>query len=73
VLQAEFDAVRKEMEKEAKRAAKLEQKAGLVTGGLTKRQQKLLGETDEAWAALQSAATELECFRCVVWCCGGRH
>ncbi|KAI3429454.1 hypothetical protein D9Q98_005547 [Chlorella vulgaris] len=62
-LQAEFDAVRKEMEKEAKRAAKLEQKAGLVTGGLTKRQQKLLGETDEAWAALQSAATELECFR----------
>ncbi len=30
-MQAEFDGVRKEMEKEAKRAAKLEQKVGSVT------------------------------------------
>lgn len=30
LLQAEFDGVRKEMEKEAKRAAKLEQKVGLL-------------------------------------------
>jgi hypothetical protein len=54
------------MEKEAKRAAKLEQKVGVVTGGLQARQQKLRGEAEEAWAALRTAATELECFRCGV-------
>ncbi len=51
------------MEKEAKRAAKLEQRVGVVTGGLASRQEKLRGEADEAWAALRAAETELRCFR----------
>ncbi len=51
------------MEKEAKRAAKLEQRVGIVTGGLAGRQQKLRGGVEEVWGALRSAATELECFR----------
>ncbi|KAL4447677.1 hypothetical protein ABPG75_004896 [Micractinium tetrahymenae] len=62
-LQLEFEAVRKEMEKEAKRAGKLEQRVGVVTGGLAGRQDKLRGEAEEAWQALRAAATELECFR----------
>lgn len=62
-LQAEFDGVRKEMEKEAKRAAKLEQKVGIVTGGLVSRQDKLRKEAEEAWQKLREATTELECFR----------
>ena len=65
VLQLEFEAVRREMEKEAKRAGKLEQRVALVTGGLAGRQEKLRGEAEEAWAELRAAGTELECFRCV--------
>ena len=55
--------MRKEMEKDPKRAAKLEHKAGLVTGGLGARQAKLRGEVEEGWQALQAALVELECFR----------
>ncbi len=66
--QLEFEGVRKEMEKEAKRAAKLEQRVGIVAGGLAARQDKLRGEAEEAWQALRAAATELECFR---WGPGG--
>ena len=51
------------MEKEAKRAAKLEQKASLVTGGLASRHEKLRGEVEEAWEALRSAQIELACFQ----------
>lgn len=51
------------MEREAKRAAKLEQKAGVLTGGLAARQEKLRGEAEEAWHALAGAGVELECFR----------
>lgn len=56
------------MEKEAKRASKLEQRVGIVAGGLAARQDKLRGEAEEAWQALRAAATELECFR---WGPGG--
>eukprot|EP00887_Chlorella_sp_A99_P003055 scaffold9.g3055.t1 len=62
-LVAEFEGVRKEMEKEAKRAAKLEQKVAVVTGGLAARQEKLRAEAEEAWQALASARMELTCFR----------
>ncbi len=51
------------MEREAKRAAKLEQKAAILTGGLAGRLDKLRGEAEEAWRALQGAVVELECFR----------
>lgn len=63
ILQADFEGVRREMEREAKRAAKLEQKAGILTGGLVARQEKLSREADEAWRTLQSSLVELECFR----------
>ena len=62
-VQAEFEGVRREMEKEAKRAAKLEARVGVVTGGLVERQDKLRGEAEEAWGALRAAGTELQCFR----------
>ena len=62
-LQAEFEGVRREMEREAKRAAKLEGKVGLVTGGLAARQERLRGEAEAGWAALAEAGVELECFR----------
>ena len=62
-MQAEFEGVRREMEREAKRAAKLEQKAAILTGGLAGRQDKLKGEAEEAFRALQGAVVELECFR----------
>ncbi|GAB4822419.1 hypothetical protein N2152v2_009465 [Parachlorella kessleri] len=62
-MQAEFEGVRREMEREAKRAAKLEQKAAILTGGLAGRQDKLKGEAEEAFRALQGALVELECFK----------
>lgn len=61
--QTEFETVRGEMGKEAKRAAKLEQRVGVVTGGLAARQDKLRAEAEEAWGALRTAQTELQCFR----------
>jgi pre-mRNA-splicing factor CDC5/CEF1 len=62
-LQADFEGVRKEMEREAKRAAKLEQKVGVVTGGLTTRQQRLGGEVEGALKELLAAEIELKCFQ----------
>jgi pre-mRNA-splicing factor CDC5/CEF1 len=62
-LQADFEGVRKEMEREAKRAAKLEQKVGVVTGGLTTRQQRLSGEVEGTMKELVAAEIELKCFQ----------
>jgi pre-mRNA-splicing factor CDC5/CEF1 len=62
-LQADFEGVRKDMEREAKRAAKLEQKVGVVTGGLTTRQQQLSGEVEGAMKELVAAEIELKCFQ----------
>jgi pre-mRNA-splicing factor CDC5/CEF1 len=62
-LQADFERVRKEMEREAKRAAKLEQKVGVVTGGLVTRQQRLSGEVEGTLNELVAAEIELKCFQ----------
>jgi pre-mRNA-splicing factor CDC5/CEF1 len=62
-LQADFEGVRKEMEREAKRAAKLEAKAGLVTGGLAARQERLRGDAEAGARELEAAGTELRCFQ----------
>lgn len=53
---------RKEMEKEAQRAAKLEEKVKIVLGGLITRHGKLAGQVDEAHDALGSALLERQCF-----------
>ncbi|KAH7615691.1 hypothetical protein Ndes2526B_g09533 [Nannochloris sp. 'desiccata'] len=62
-LQADFEGVRKEMEREAKRAAKLEQKVGVVSGGLMTRQQRLSGEVEGTMKELVAAEIELKCFQ----------
>ena len=62
-LQADFESVRKEMEREAKRAEKLEQKVGVVTGGLTTRQQRLGAEVEGTMKEVVAAEIELKCFQ----------
>lgn len=61
--QFEFEGTRKEMEKEAKRAAKLESKAGMLIGGLVARHGKLKEEAEQAWKQAESAGIELEAFK----------
>eukprot|EP00955_Chlamydomonas_euryale_P051843 354986-Chlamydomonas_euryale.AAC.1 len=62
-VRAEYDAARREMEREARRAAKVEAKALVLIGGLVKRDaagRAMLSELSEQVAA---ARIELECFR----------
>ncbi len=54
-IQGEYEAARKEMEKEAVRAARLEQRLGLLTGGYAGREAKLRAGIDAAWAAERAA------------------
>ncbi len=61
--QSEYDAALSEMQAEAKRAAKLEQKVGVLLTGLQQRDGKLRKQVDEAWDALLKARTELLCFQ----------
>ena len=51
------------MEKEAKRAAKLEQKVNVVTAGLSSRQQRLAGEMETITKELAGTGIELRCFQ----------
>jgi hypothetical protein len=62
-VQAEFDGARREMEREAKRASKLEGRAGVLTNGLCARQEKLRREAEEGWGMLRGAVAELACFK----------
>ena len=66
-LQIEWEATRAEMEREAKRAAKVESRAALLTGGLQQRDEKLRKQAEEAWTALQLATTDLRCFQVWHW------
>lgn len=50
------------MEQEAKRAAKIEQKVGILVNGLQQRDARLREQADKAWAALQMELVNLECF-----------
>jgi len=61
--QFEFEGTRKEMEKESKRAAKLESKAGMLIGGLLARHGKLKEEAEQAWQQAESSEIELEAFK----------
>lgn len=62
-VKSEFESVRGDMEREARRAAKLEGKLGLLLGGLQKRHGELEGRAGELWAQVRDAAQELVCFK----------
>ncbi len=62
-LQAEYDAARSEMEKEAKRAAKVDQKANILVGGLQQRDVALRAKLTDLAEQLESAKIELACYQ----------
>lgn len=62
-LKHEFEGVRKEMEREAKRAGKLENKLKVLLGGLIQRHDRLLDEISTVGQGLSHAAISLNCFR----------
>ena len=55
---ATFDRVRSDMEKDAKRAAKLEQKCSLLTAGLQKRNGELCKKLKKTMEEIKTLATE---------------
>jgi pre-mRNA-splicing factor CDC5/CEF1 len=61
--QAEFDAARSEMEREARRAARLEEKVNVLVAGLQNRDTDLRKRISRAWEALQAVQTEYACFK----------
>ena len=61
-LKWEFENIRREMERDAKRAAKLEQKLDIIIGGLVNRQQNLLDSAEQARKRISSATVELKCY-----------
>ena len=62
-LQAEFEDVRGEMERDAKRASKLDAKIGTLTGGYQKRAAELSARLSAAHQAASDGAAELAAFR----------
>ncbi|GLI69273.1 hypothetical protein VaNZ11_013849 [Volvox africanus] len=62
-IKSEFEFVRGDMEREARKAAKLEAKLGVLLGGLQRRQGELSGRVGELWAQVRDAAQELVCFK----------
>ena len=55
LLQGDFHGVRGEMEKEAMRAAKLDQRLAVITKGYVTRDAALRKGIENAWQALQAA------------------
>ncbi|KAG6491315.1 cell division cycle 5-like protein [Zingiber officinale] len=62
-LQNEFDMVKKRVDEEAKRATRLEQKIKVLTHGYQTRAEKLWSQTEATFKQMDTAATELECFK----------
>ena len=62
-LQAEFARVRADMEKDARRASKLDAKATLLTAGYQRRAAELQTKVDEVYEALAAKAAELHAFQ----------
>lgn len=54
-LQSEFHGVRSEMEKEAMRAAKLEQRLAVLTKGYVMREAALRKSIETSWQTLQAS------------------
>ncbi len=61
--QADYDAARSEMEREAKRAAKVNDKVNVLVGGLQQRDLTMRTKLAELVDHLQSAEMELTCFQ----------
>jgi len=59
---ATFDSLRSEMEKDAKRASKLEQKCNLLTAGLQKRNEELCRKLKKTVDEIKSLTIEAESF-----------
>lgn len=59
---AELEGIRREMEKDAKRASKLEGKVNILVGGLQQRDAALSARLREVQESLQGALIELKCF-----------
>ncbi|WOK92731.1 cell division cycle 5-like protein [Canna indica] len=62
-LQNEFEIVKTRMDDEAKRATRLEQKIKVLMHGYQARAGKLWSQIDAAFKQMDTAATELECFK----------
>jgi len=61
-LRQEFEVLKKQMSKEAKKADKLEQKLNLILGGLQKRNQTLLEDIKNKQEELSVASIEKQCY-----------
>ena len=61
-LRQEYEVLKKQMSKEAKKAEKLEQKLNLILGGLQKRNQSLLEEIKNKQDELSIASIEKQCY-----------
>eukprot|EP00873_Tetraselmis_striata_P039413 jgi/Tetstr1/459677/TSEL_005032.t1 len=61
-LQGEFDNSRSEMAKEATRAAKLEKKISILTGGLQARHEKLTDRAEEVYKLFMNSRDEVACY-----------
>ena len=64
-MQADHELARSEMEREAKRAAKTEQKVNILIGGLQQRDTAARAKVTELVEQLQSAQIELTCFKVI--------
>ncbi|CAN4090164.1 unnamed protein product [Withania somnifera] len=62
-LQNEFENVKKKMDDDTKKAAKLEQKIKVLTNGYQMRAGKLWSQIESTFKQMDTAGTELECFR----------
>ncbi|PHU17030.1 Cell division cycle 5-like protein [Capsicum chinense] len=62
-LQNEFENVKKKMDDDTKKATKLEQKIKVLTNGYQMRAGKLWSEIESTFKKMDTAGTELECFR----------
>ncbi|XP_008801722.2 cell division cycle 5-like protein [Phoenix dactylifera] len=62
-LQNEFEIMKRRMDDEAKKATRLEQKVKLLTQGYQTRAGKLWSQIEATYKQMDTAATELECFK----------
>lgn len=62
-LQNEFENVKKKMDDDTKKATKLEQKIKVLTNGYQMRAGKLWSQIESTFKQMDTAGTELECFR----------
>lgn len=62
-VQGDFERSKGEMDKDAKRAAKLEQKVMVLTAGYSKKAEELNKQIQSLWQDNDQARTQLQCFK----------